>query len=229
MVLPQILQAFKSVKRFTGQGVEKNNDVARTTVLRKSNKWNSTEDVLKHDARLWELRDRERTKRVYNKVNMDYWEYSLHQARKNKRQKSAQYEELLIENIKDACEQFYNAPAGSCDILASDRGKNGTNQKGKGEWVINKYRDEAITTIQEQLQMTVEDHTRKQVQMHAVARNLTARFSAKVPEEFGKTFQYDKVFYSHWNECPVTVEEYVPGVFSKYINNDEDIIEPDDI
>ena len=77
--------------------------------------------------------------------------------------------------------------------------------------------------------MTVGDHTRKQVQMHAVPQNLTARFSAKVPEEFGETFQYGKVFYSHWNECPVTVEEYVPGVFSKYINNDGDIIEPDDI
>ncbi|CAB4028783.1 transient receptor potential cation channel subfamily M member 6-like, partial [Paramuricea clavata] len=269
------------------------------------------------------------------------------------------YEELSIENIKDACEQFYSAPAGSCDILASDRGPSCTKMeqiKGKkvyfirflppaehdrsqqsrvqgsnsapispskigeidghhpetpspklartvypksvsigdllragklvrppqlttlslemfdvekcewiktpltlsveieetkfdsgafrdafrakctdkssslvGEWVIKKYRDEAITTIQEQLQMTVEDHTRKQVQMHAVARNLTARFSAKVPEEFGETFQYGKVFYSHWNECPVTVEEYVPGVFSKYINNDGDIIEPDDI
>lgn len=88
--VPQFLQAFKSVKLFTGQGVEKNNDVARSTVLRKSNKWNSTEDVLKHEARLWELRDRERTKRVYNKVNMDYWEYNLPQARKNKRQKSAQ-------------------------------------------------------------------------------------------------------------------------------------------
>ena len=64
--------------------------------------------------------------------------------------------------------------------------------------------------------------------MHAVARNLTAGFSAKVPEEFGQTFQCGKVFYSQWNECLVTVEEYVPGVFSKYINND-DIIEPDNI
>ena len=32
------------------------------------------------------------------------------------------YEELNLENIKEACERFYNAPAGSCDILASDRG-----------------------------------------------------------------------------------------------------------
>ena len=32
------------------------------------------------------------------------------------------YDELSIENIKDACELFYNAPQGICDILASDRG-----------------------------------------------------------------------------------------------------------
>ena len=32
------------------------------------------------------------------------------------------YEELNLENIKGARERFYNAPAGSCDIIASDRG-----------------------------------------------------------------------------------------------------------
>ena len=32
------------------------------------------------------------------------------------------YEELNLENIKEACDRFYNAPAGSYDILASDRG-----------------------------------------------------------------------------------------------------------
>ena len=31
-------------------------------------------------------------------------------------------EELNLENIKEACERFYNAPAGSCDLLASDIG-----------------------------------------------------------------------------------------------------------
>ena len=39
-----------------------------------------------------------------------------------------------------------------------------------GEWVIKKYRDETSTTIQQQLQMSVEDHTCKQVQIHAVAQ-----------------------------------------------------------
>ena len=38
--VPTFLASYKSVKIFTGQGVEKNNDVARTVVLRKSNKWN---------------------------------------------------------------------------------------------------------------------------------------------------------------------------------------------
>ena len=48
---------------------------------------------------------------------------------------------------------------------------------------------------------------------------------AKVPPEFRDLFIYGKVFYSEWDNCPVTVEEYVPGVFTKYINNDRDIIE----
>ena len=33
------------------------------------------------------------------------------------------YEELNLENIKDACDRFYNAPAGSCGILTSERGQ----------------------------------------------------------------------------------------------------------
>jgi hypothetical protein len=56
--VPNFLQMFKSVKLFTGQGVEKN-DAARSTVLRKSNKWDGPADVLKHEARLWELKHRE--------------------------------------------------------------------------------------------------------------------------------------------------------------------------
>jgi len=34
----------------------------------------------------------------------------------------AEYDELTLENIKEACELYYNAPTGSCDVLASDRG-----------------------------------------------------------------------------------------------------------
>ena len=86
--IPKFLQTFKSLKIFTGQGVEKNNDLARNIVLRKSNKWDSTKDILEHETRLWELRDRERIKRVYNKENMEYWEHDLPVKRKRKRQTS---------------------------------------------------------------------------------------------------------------------------------------------
>ena len=63
----------------------KNNDAARSTVLRKSNKWDGPADVLKHEARLWELKHRQRPKRNYTKKNDQYWEYELGETRRNKR------------------------------------------------------------------------------------------------------------------------------------------------
>ena len=45
--VPRLLNCYKTDKIFSGQGVEKNNDVARSTVMRKSNKWDTTSDVLK--------------------------------------------------------------------------------------------------------------------------------------------------------------------------------------
>lgn len=89
-----------------------------------------------------------------------------------------------------------------------------------GQWVVKKYQPTSVKTIVDILQSTVEDHTRKQVQMHAVARNSTQRFSSRVPIPFGDTFSYGKVFYSVLDELPVTVEEFVPGEFQKYVNND---------
>lgn len=257
----------------------------------------------------------------------------------------AEYEELSIETIKEACERFYKAPTGSCDVLASDRGpscnkmeqikgkkvycirflqpkeedfshakkqvpvlkgvksvpispskavaQSSTRQvcmprtvypksisigdlmkagklvkppqvailkleifnvesckwidipsievevektafasgafrdafkakctKKSTVWVIKKYTKKSIDTITNTLQMPLENHTRKQVQMHAVARNITARFATKVPVEFGDLFKYGKVYFSLYEDCPVTVEEFVAGDFSKYVNND---------
>ncbi len=53
---PQFFEAFRTI---TGQGVERNNDIARTTVLHK---------LLKHESQLWELKEQERSKRVYTKA-----------------------------------------------------------------------------------------------------------------------------------------------------------------
>ena len=67
--------------------------------------------------------------------------------------------------------------------------------------------------------MSLEGHTRKQVQMNAVARHLTKKFAKNVPPEFGRIFEYIKVFFAVFKEQPVTVEEYVEGEFQKYVNN----------
>ena len=77
------MQLYQSVKVFTGQGVEKDNDVTRSVVLRKSNKKNPASDVLQLEFRRWELRDSERTKKSYSKNDTHYWETEI----KNKRRK----------------------------------------------------------------------------------------------------------------------------------------------
>lgn len=100
---------------------------------------------------------------------------------------------------------------------------------GDQQWVVKKYSEHSIQTITKKLNMTLENHTRKQVQMHAVARNITARFATKVPEfgeEFGEVFKYRKVFCYMYEDCPITVEEFVDGDFMKYVNNDGNCIDP---
>lgn len=80
----------------TGQGVEKNNDVARSIVLRKSNKWDSTGDVLRFESRQWLLKYRERQTREYEKRNMEYWDNEI----KTKRRKCTPAEQLC-EQLQD--------------------------------------------------------------------------------------------------------------------------------
>lgn len=75
--VPHFLQLYKTMKLFTGQGVEKNNDNARAVVLKKSNKWDSVGDVLRLEARQWELRDRDRVPGSYVKRNSQYWEEDI--------------------------------------------------------------------------------------------------------------------------------------------------------
>ena len=86
-------------------------------------------------------------------------------------------------------------------------------------WVVKRYQEEAVKTIKDDLGMSLEDHTRKQVQMSAVVRHLTKRFAKNVPPEFGGTFEYAKVFFAVFKKQPVTIEEFVQGEFHKYVNN----------
>ncbi len=72
----------------------------------------------------------------------------------------------------------------------------------------------SVKTIENTMNISAEDHTGKQVQLHTVAWNLTYQFSKRLPREFGKTFQYNKIYYGVKNGIPVTIEEFVPGNFN---------------
>ena len=78
-------------------------------------------------------------------------------------------------------------------------------------------KEEKAALLEITVNLTNVQHTRKQVQMHAVARNICQKFAREVPYTFGTFFNYKK--FSMINGTPVTVEEYIPSEFEKYSNN----------
>ena len=56
--------------------------------------------------------------------------------------------------------------------------------------VLKQYQEKASTAIKNDLGMSLEDHTRKQVQMNAVARHLTKKIAKNAPPEFCHIFEY---------------------------------------
>ncbi len=64
------------------------------------------------------------------------------------------------------------------------------------KWVLKKYNNNSVKTIEETLGLTVEVHATKQVQMHSVAGAIATKFSSNAPNEFGQCFSYNKIFYT---------------------------------
>lgn len=85
--VPHFIKNFSTMKQFTGQGVEKNNDDAKRIFFQKSNKWDVARDVLQSESRQIALQGYDREKRKYNKQNKNYWEEGIVETRK-KRQRS---------------------------------------------------------------------------------------------------------------------------------------------
>ena len=74
----------------------------------------------------------------------------------------------------------------------------------------------------------MEQHTRKNVQMHCLARNLAAKLEKELretnkTEEFDDVFAYNNVFFGKIGEECVTVEEFISGTFEKHVNNTGDV------
>lgn len=93
----------------------------------------------------------------------------------------------------------------------------------KGKYVLKRYKKLKIKEIEE-LFGTTEAHTRKAVQMNALARNFAQNLELQRPIlEYGQTFRYEKVYFSSFNGEFVTLEGFLEGTFEKYVNNTGEI------
>ena len=93
----------------------------------------------------------------------------------------------------------------------------------KGQYVFKKYKKTEVQGIAT-LFGSVEPHTLKSVQHDALARNMAQCLSLEAANfEFGPTFNYNKVYFSSLNDEFVTLEMYLEGTFTKYINKTGEI------
>ena len=93
--VPHFLASFQSLKIFTGQGVEKNNDTARSVVLHKSNNYDAVGDILRIEHRQRALQERERTSRSYTKQDTSYWDQDIHATRAGKKRRREETVEIM--------------------------------------------------------------------------------------------------------------------------------------
>eukprot|EP00794_Sanderia_malayensis_P013427 gene13427-14807_t len=98
---------------------------------------------------------------------------------------------------------------------------------GATEWVVKKYLQCAVDVINATKQ-SLEQHTRKVVQMHTLAKNFAHKLEMQLGkdrklDEYGDTLKYRKLYMGRYNGEFVTVEEFIEGIFYKHINNNGNI------
>lgn len=82
--VPKLLDGDGGVKIFTGQGVEKTNDVVRNIYHKKCNKHDACADSLLALKRLDYLADQERKPNSYNKRDNEYWTTTIFEDRRKR-------------------------------------------------------------------------------------------------------------------------------------------------
>ena len=93
------------------------------------------------------------------------------------------------------------------------------------QWVIKKLSQSTITDLNV-FEESSEPLTRKSVQMNILAQYMAKSFQeaaekANISFHFGETFHYSSVYYGKIGSIEsVAIEEFIPGTFVKYINND---------
>lgn len=98
-------------------------------------------------------------------------------------------------------------------------------------FVIKKFLPETLKMIENVNTAVVDPESqetlcKKAVQMHMLAANLASQFKKHLPKDngiaFGKTFSYQSAKFGKMvsNKQCVVIENFIPGEFYKYVNND---------
>ena len=98
-----------------------------------------------------------------------------------------------------------------------------------GTWLLKKYNNKAKEQLLS-IRMREEEHARKQVQMHNLAKSIAEQMARKLGRKFGEMFSYNSAFLGKiqsevdgFSEI-VTIEKFIEGSpFVKYMNNTGDI------
>lgn len=83
--VPRFLNQETAVKRFTGQGIEKINDIVRSIYHNKSNKHDACSEALLALKRIDRLQHHEREPQKYAKRARDYWDNEIYLQRKQRK------------------------------------------------------------------------------------------------------------------------------------------------
>ena len=97
-----------------------------------------------------------------------------------------------------------------------------------GKYVLKKFKEDQVHGI-ENLFKSIEEHTRKVVQMNALARNFALTLSNQAPVEYGPVLSYTKVYFGRLYGEFVTLENYLEGDFQKYVNNTGEVYGDSDL
>ncbi|XP_066932022.1 myosin heavy chain kinase C-like [Clytia hemisphaerica] len=88
-------------------------------------------------------------------------------------------------------------------------------------WVIKMYNERAKEVIKN-FKISNEDHARKNVQMHLLARNLCGQYRTKIKAKFPEiegNLYFHKIYFGKMDGRVCTIEPFLEGKFEKWINN----------
>jgi hypothetical protein len=95
--VPRFLKQEMAVKRFTGQGIEKINDIVRSIYHNKSNKHDACSEALLALKRIDRLQHHEREPQKYVKRANNYWDNDIYVQRKKQKRFSVDPREITPE------------------------------------------------------------------------------------------------------------------------------------